>query len=541
MKQKRKLIGIPLLAVLLALSACTGGGGTGGTNEPSNPADPAQEGQPYFNPTGFPISNQPIVLNTMIQTSPGQAPWNDLWISKHLGEILGGTINATEIQSWQEQKNLAFSTGELPDMFVTLGALTGLDVANYSAQGLLLPLNDLIDQYAPNIKALLDENPDVVKSLTMPDGNIYALPGFLDSPRELVVGRYWINKQWLENLNLDIPTTLDEFYTVLKAFKEQDPNGNGLADEIPASGDLGNPIKMIVLTALGLTQDKIGLDMSGTKVVYAPTTPEYREYLEFMNRLYAEGLLDSEYFSQNVQSFRGKAAQGQVGFFFDAAHFVAAGLQNYEQYGSFPPLTSDINDTQIWPVKRYNTSGGLYSMAITSKNQYPEATIRLFDYMVSEEGGFLVRIGPDVGVVHDEHGVQWNDDGTFQLKVPEGVSGLDWRKANVTNTSLNYSLTKDAQEVSPPEQISLTENLIENQLPYGKPIYPDVVMTKEEQDRVATLAADLDAYVTQMEARFIVGDTPFDQYDTYLDTLRNIGVDTFVEVYQAAFDRWNQQ
>ncbi|WP_375670065.1 hypothetical protein, partial [Bartonella sp. CL29QHWL] len=91
--------------------------------------------------TGYPILNEPAELNFMIQTSPGQAQWNDLWISKHLSEIFGGTLNATEVQTWQEKKNLAFSTGDLPDMFLTLGALSGLDVANYSAQGLLLPLN----------------------------------------------------------------------------------------------------------------------------------------------------------------------------------------------------------------------------------------------------------------------------------------------------------------------------------------------------------------------------------------------------------------
>lgn len=338
------------LAMGLIVTACSSNSENGSQNT-ATPTEtvkqasetPKEQPKDKINLTGFPISNENIQLSIMVKKGANQSAWQDLWISKHLGEKLGGTIVATEVDdaSWNEKKNLAFAAGELPDFFMTNGALTSNDVMNYGQQGQLIPLNDLIDAYAPNIKKFLDANPEVKKSITDPDGKIYALPGVNPVKREASIGRYWINKPWLDNLGLEMPTTLDEFYTVLKAFKEKDPNGNGKADEIPASGSVSNPISMIVLSALGLTESSangISLDKSDTKVIYAPEQPEYKEYLIFMNKLFKEGLIDPEYFTQNIQAYRGKAQQGLVGFFFDAAGILSVGAEKYADYPSFPHL-----------------------------------------------------------------------------------------------------------------------------------------------------------------------------------------------------------
>ncbi len=101
-----------------------------------------------------------------------------------------------------------------------------MDVANYGAQGIFIPLNDLIDKYAPNFKKLLDQYPEVKSGLTMPDGNIYSFPTFYEpSFTSVLIGtKLWYNQAFLDALGMKPPATTDEFYQYLKAVKTQDPN-----------------------------------------------------------------------------------------------------------------------------------------------------------------------------------------------------------------------------------------------------------------------------------------------------------------------------
>ncbi|NQX58375.1 extracellular solute-binding protein [Paenibacillus qinlingensis] len=536
------------LAMSLIVTACSSNSENGSQNtaKPTDTGKQASETpKTKVNATGFPISNENIQLTIMVKKAANQGAWQDLWISKHLEEKLGGKIVATEVDdaSWNEKKNLAFAAGELPDFFMTNNAFTSTDVLNYGQQGQLIRLNELIDKYAPNIKKFLDANPDVKKSITDPKGNIYALPGVNPVKREASIGRYWINKQWLDKLGLKMPTTLDEFYTVLKAFKEKDPNGNGKADEIPASGSTANPLSMIVLSALGLVEGSwngITLDKTGNKVIYAPQQPEYKEYLIFMNKLFKEGLIDPEYYTQNIQAYRGKAQQGLVGFFFDAAPVLSVGAEKYTDYPSFPPLTSPQNNTKMWPVQRIVTLGGLSSMAITSKNKNPEATMRIFDYAYTPEGGMSIRFGPDVGVLRQDAGVVKNSDNTWQFKNPADIDSYTYRSKFVTNMSLTYTDQFSVNNKEAPDSIFLTQNIVNNQIPYGKPIYPNVFLTAAETEKVNKIQTDLKTYAEQLEAKFIYGETPISKWDEYIATLQKIGSKDLIDVYQAAFDRWNK-
>ncbi|MBO9609368.1 MAG: extracellular solute-binding protein [Paenibacillaceae bacterium] len=537
----------PAIVSIAMLTACTGNSGNAGKSGADKGASPAPSAAAQtndkINPTGFPIAKQSIQLSIMMKKPANQSSWNELWISKYLDEKLGGKTTAVEIDenAWNEKKNLAFATGELPDIIWSGGALTSSDVTNYGSQGLLIPLNELIDKYAPNIKKTLQDNPDLRKTVTSLDGKIYALAAPTYPKREPVIGRYWLNMQWMNKLGLKVPTTLDEFYNVLKAFKEKDPNGNGKADEIPASGaSASNPIDSIVLTAVGYMEKYISLDKTGKKVVYTQAQPEFKDYLAFMNKLYKEGLLDPEYYTQNITTFRGKAQKDQVGFYFDAAHFVAVGLDKYTNYASFPPLTSPQNPDRIWPLQRVATLGGLNSIAISSKNKNPEASIRLLDYGFTEEGGSAIRFGPKLDTVVPGAGIVTNPDGTWEIKTPQGLSSNDYRMKSVTNMSLPVSDAFYLKNKEVPEQASLTKNLVENMLPYGKPVYPNVFLTKEEQDKVNKIQTDLKTYVDQMEAKFIVGDTPLSKWDEYIATVQKIGVNELVAIYQTAFDRWNK-
>lgn len=158
----------------------------------------------------------------------------------------------------------------------------------------------------PNIVQALKEDTNAKRSVTLPDRHIYALPFLGDKDGFSPYPKLWINQKWLTKLNLKMPETVDDLYAVLKAFKEKDPNGNGVADEIPLTASLVNgqgtakhlDTRNTILNDFGFTDL---IDVENGKVRYAPVESGYQAYAEFMKRLYADGLLDKEAFTQTVQ------------------------------------------------------------------------------------------------------------------------------------------------------------------------------------------------------------------------------------------------
>src|SRR5690606_22923264 len=136
----------------------------------------------------------------------------------------------------EEKRNLALASDQLPDIFFrTIMPDNNIDM--YGRDGSFIRLNELIDQYAPNIKKLLDEKPGIRKAISRSDGRIYSLPNLVDAPSIQVNSKLFINQEWLEATNQRMPTTTDELYEVLKGFREGDPNKNQQMDEIPLTAD----------------------------------------------------------------------------------------------------------------------------------------------------------------------------------------------------------------------------------------------------------------------------------------------------------------
>src|SRR5215217_5149042 len=141
----------------------------------------------------------------------------------------------------KEKRQISLASGDYPDLYLLIpwvDQFTQADLLKYSKQGVVVPLNDLIKQYGPNIQAALDKNPDYKAMATAPDGKIYGLPQWVDCFHCSYQAKLWMNSAWLKKLGLQQPTTTDEMKAVLTAFKTKDPNGNGKADEVPLSADV---------------------------------------------------------------------------------------------------------------------------------------------------------------------------------------------------------------------------------------------------------------------------------------------------------------
>lgn len=194
----------------------------------------------------FPLQEK-VTLNFITQSSPlAPSDPNEKLIYQRLEEHTGVHINWKNYtsDSFTEKRNLAVASGDLPDAIMDAG-YTDYELLQLGSDGTIVPVEELIEQHMPNLKKVLDEAPEYKAMITAPDGHIYAFPWIeeLGSGKESihsVNGMAWINMEWLNKLGLDMPSTTEELKNALLAFKQDDPNGNGEADEIPMSFIMNN-------------------------------------------------------------------------------------------------------------------------------------------------------------------------------------------------------------------------------------------------------------------------------------------------------------
>jgi putative aldouronate transport system substrate-binding protein len=494
-----------------------------------------------FNATGLPIVKEPITVRVLFPRTPDQENFENMWFVKELAKKTNIQLKVEAVESvgWEEKKKLAFATGDLPDIF--LSGLTSNDENIYGPQKLLLPLNDLINKHAPLTKELMAKYPEVTKSFTFEDGSIYTLPAFNSGKRDSIGAPSHINKQWLQNVGLPMPGNLDELYTVLKAFKEKDPNRNGQADEIPLSGLFKGNIRMLVLSALGFVDHRH--DVIKDKYVYVPIQPGYKEYLVYMNKLFKEGLLDKDYFVQTREQLLAKEAALRLGVYADGGLTGNFKGDEYRQMALTPALTSSLNTEKV--VRKQPQYLRLGTFAITNKAKNKEALIRLLDFLYTDEGTIMGRSGPELGKWDGKGGYEWSEFGGVKTFKPHFEGYTSYAQFRQRNTMYNlpihiteqwFILTTHGDE----RNRWNTEIAVESgRYDHLRLPYPEVKFKADEQEKISSYV-DIDSYVDQMEAKFIMGEAPISQWDSYVQTIQKMGSDEMSRIRQAAYDRWNK-
>ena len=539
MKQTKVLVS--LLACGVFLAAC----GNGGDKE--NTKTEVQLGTVGE----FPVVKEKLSM-TMMGPSTGASEWADMGFFKGMAEKsnIEFTFTTPPLADFGTKLNLAFASGDLPDVLfgTDTNTLTPAMEMDYGNQGILVPLEELIKENMPNFSKILEENPDIAKSITTPDGHIYSLPMIHRGntaiwPR----GPLWYNGEWLDALGVtELPKTTDEFYDLLVRFRDEDPNGNGKKDEIPLTDVKMDSTRPWLMSAFGIT-DRTIEEIDG-KVVFTPVTENYKEYVSFMNKLYSEKLLDQEVYSQADEQKKAKGQNNQIGLFPDWFSFFTTGRQENEAVMDpmFYPLTSDINTERVTPG---SPRMGRSTFAITSNNPSPEATLRWVDYFYSEEGADFLNKGPEGDFwVYAE-----NDKGEQVRVFAEGVDPAESEEARSKVTpdygimvpkvefpsDPSSNVLPDANAVSDTTfQDFLTAETEEKITPFAKVTFPLLYLTTEESDKVRDAATDLKTYVEQMEAKFITGLEPISNWDKYVQTLESMGLEEYVSVHQQAYNRW---
>ncbi|MCZ8514252.1 extracellular solute-binding protein [Paenibacillus filicis] len=520
------------LTMAIGLAGC-GGGKDAATGN----GKPASAGKGNVNETGFPIAKEKLTLNFAGFKPPSGKDLNDYKIFQDIEAKTNIHINwdLTPGSSWQEKKNLLFAGGELPDAFYAHGILNeDTDIVKYGSQGILIPLEGLIDKYAPNLKKLLQDNPTYKKQLTAPDGHIYSLPT-IDEGYSRTKSTMFINKKWLDELKMPMPTTTDELYKTLKAFKENDLGGNNKKDQIPLSFMQNwNSDVNSLFGAFGRMDRDVHkaannhLSVENGKVIYTAVQPEYKEAIQYFNKLFAEGLADPESFTQDNKVLTAKESKGVVGVAFD---WNPAN----QDYVSLPPLKGPNGKEPVWA----DYANGILlrgSFAITSNNKNPEATIRWIDYMYD----LKISLQFSRGVIGGDSLKERSDGKYDAIPTPQGVNDEDFKKVPPTAYSV-WATTKAVNDMVVPTPSKMRTKIDVDNV-YGKYLvdnaFPKTYFTAEESDQIARYLTDIDSYVSKMYAKWMLSGGIEKDWDDYVRKLNDMGLEKMLKIYQQVYDRY---
>ncbi len=437
-------------------------------------------------------------------------------------------INVTAVEAI-EKGNLLLASGDYPDFFFKVG----VDANQYGMEGIFIPLEDLIREYAPNICAALDER-NGWEVITAPDGHIYSLPCILAN-RTLYGGDApaWLNYVWLENLGLDWPTNLDELYEVLKAFKEQDANGNGDPnDEIPYTfcTTIFTPDRILhympdaqvdfisYMAYMGENRDEL---------VYYPMTESYKKnYLEWLTKMWEEGIIDQNGFTQTYEqmSLVGKSVDTEI-----FGLFLRSGITGQVPESAYSNYYLWDNKDNAFGVPA-NTGVTGQGMAITDLCENPEVLIAWADQFYTEEGGRLAGFGVE--------GIHYTLNEKGEYTVIEDYEGNYGAFAGGNAAPYKVPSMRKFYEDE------YTKNNVERSLElYGRSFsVPVLTLTEEENQIFADINPDIRAYIEQYTAQVVTGQLSLeDSWDDYCATLKRMGVDKIIEIYQNAYARFQEK
>ncbi|MCL2834681.1 MAG: extracellular solute-binding protein [Treponema sp.] len=554
MKQKKIIIAVLLILAVLFPVFASGrvqqSAGTGSTT-----AVTAAPGQ-------FPFSKDKTQLSVLCIKPPYLGDFNNNQTTAWLEDKTNVHVNYIHLpyDGSRAAANLLIAAGEYPDVLMDAG-LSTVDAMNYGSQGIIIPITDLIKQQSYWFNEAIKQVPDLLSIIMMPDGNIYGFPNVNQAFHTFYNNKAWINQNWLTKLNLKTPTTTDEFYQVLKAFKTQDPNGNGKADEIPMMGYNSSnsytfPFGYLLNSFVYFNPDSY-LGLSNGKVTFVANTEDYRAGLRYMAQLVSEGLLDPASFTQNAAQAKqiGTDPAGpRIGVFTDFVwwNFVEYNYNMPDKradfYPALPPLKGP-KGVQYSPVKGNGLN--LDWAHITDHCKDPVLAFRWLDALYNQDVTEIMQFGVK--------GLYWDDPtpgalginrkpALWQVLQPFPAEGDTGSARNVFlgNRYSDLRLGQQTDWSSPSAQYDQEPKLymetMDKYYPYrpaeGSYLPLIITHTIAESSEIARLSDQINTYTAENLVAFVTGNKNLDRdWDSYVAEFQRLDLARYLQLKQTAYDR----
>jgi putative aldouronate transport system substrate-binding protein len=442
----------------------------------------------------------------------------------------------------KESMNVLLASGELPDMmeFEWDSYPGGPDKA--IADGYILRLNDLIDRYAPNLKQYLRDHPDVDRQVKTGSGNYYVFPFIRGDERLLTYQGPIIRKDWLDELGLPVPETIDEWHTALKAFKERK------GAKAPLTF-LGVPDPLFGLEGgafIGAFGVGSGFYVDGGRVKFGPIEPGYRQFLDLFRRWYAEGLIDPNIATVDTRTMDANMISGRSGA---SIWNAGAGIgtwqplvQERDPGARFAPAPYPVLNKGERPKfgQRSSAYVGTGGVAISARSPNAEKAARMLDYGYSPEGHLLFNFG-----VEGQSYVMKDGYPTYTDLILHNPDKLAPSQALAMYTRASYfgPFVQDVRYLEQyyvlPEQKEAARIWSDTDAALHQ--LPPLPMTEQESVQLSAIMQDVKSVVDEMSLKIIFGIEPLDSYDDYVAEIRSLGIERAIAIQETALERYNKQ
>lgn len=496
------------------------------------------ESQLKVNKTGYPILDEMTVFDIGVVTNQSEEALalNDYQIFDDLAELTNVKINWVPLPRGNHVTKLILQlvSGQYPEAFMAHD-FEPYDWQRLADQGILVPLEGYVeDGWMPNFSAILEKDPRILAPMWMGE-HFYSLPSQdravgdgVDKGHE---GMYLnLNRKWMEKLGLEVPNTLDEFYEVLKAFKEGDPDGNGKADDIPLTFVWSSSRFNLngYWNAWKLVDNNWAHYMVRDGKVLSPNMqPEYRDAVLFLRKLYDEGLIDMEFVTQDEPQFLSKIKNGQAGAWF-SGHLEEFGSREENEAWArenvvvVPPFVT--SDGSRWLSKPVHRAYPGFEISIKCKS--PEALLRWVDAFYDEYYGAQGYWGA-FGQGLEEH-----DDGT--LEVIKQEKGFDKETITLYHGLPRYLTSKTWGRFEKDAWDIYADEIADMFYPYVD--YDPYLLTafsKKDNKTYGTIHTDLQKLIHTKQVEWITGVSDINEdWDAYIAEMEKIGVHEMLEILQ---------
>ncbi|PWT29233.1 MULTISPECIES: extracellular solute-binding protein [Butyrivibrio] len=504
----------------------------------------------------FPLAEKTTLTGTISYPANTESDPNNRTIFKRLQEQTNVEIQWTAIQSdqWGDKISLEMSNVKTLTDFVFSAGFSDSDLLKYAKQGAIISLEDYIDAYMPNLKAVFDKYPEYRTMCEDENGHIWALPwieqlGSEKTAIQTVGDMSFINKKWLDFLGLEMPTTVDEFEQVLIAFRD---NADAIQKEFNIDGSIipmscivndGDQDPAILINGFGEGYGDAdrGRHIAVTddlKVICSSTQMGYKDGIAWLHKLYDEGLIDSEAFTQEWSTYVSKGKSGRYGVCFS---WDVANIDNLEDWVPLPALTADTRN--ITPQNGSFTSGfDRGRCVVTSVAKNPALVCAWLDLMYdpfqSPQNNWGTY-GEDDEFDIFELGT--NDKGEKMLKhAPLGdASPVEVREAECVGGPLAILDEYYGVYVTCPDDAQYRLDWIKDIYTPDmntKYVYPNVFMSEADTKRLSDLSADVTKCINSHKADWIMNGFTDADWDAYIEELNSYGLEEYLSIYQKYLD-----
>lgn len=438
-----------------------------------------------------------------------------------------------------EQFNLLVASREFPDMIE-------FDWVNYPGGGekavndnVIIRLNELIEEHAPNFNAAVNQNVDYARQSKTDEGTYFAFPSF-NTGKYRIFGGPIIREDWLKELNLEVPKTVEDWEIVLRAFKEK----KGATAPFTGDASLFSPLSSVSMFNNAFNIGK-GIYLDGDTIKYGPLEEGYKEWIALMHKWYTEGLLDNDYATQNTSAVDAKMLNGTSGARYGnigaaIGRYLDAKKGEDTNYSIIAaPYPVDTKGNQA----RFAAAGNEVMMpmiAVTTACKDAEGAVEWADYFYSDEGKILTGFGVE-GVTYnmvDGHPVYTD----LILKNPDGLSVNEAMTRNFRATAPAPGFNNDEDYLMQYYQYDQQKTSLNTWYPYTeeakKHILPLLSPKTGESDELASLQTEISTFVEESVLKFVQGIEPMENFDKFVSSLKSINVDRYIEIYQNSYNRY---